>query len=59
MSRSRLVHFVAHCQDCDWYTDDYINGPRLASRHAKQKKHIVCGDKGYSVRYAGRPKKEL
>ena len=58
MSKSNLIHFVAHCHDCDWGTQNYTDGPKLASRHAMTKKHLVTADKGIYAEYNGRRKKE-
>lgn len=55
MTKTWLVHFVAYCQNCDWQNQDYIDGPRLAAKHARQKKHLVDADKGYAIHYDGRP----
>ena len=53
-----LTHFISHCEDCDWKSEDYLNGPRLASEHARKHCHLVIAEKGYSVEYNGRGKED-
>lgn len=45
------VHFMAECEDCDWQTGDYLDGPRRASDHAKNHGHKVTGESGYAHTY--------
>lgn len=54
MAKRHLIGFVAHCNDCEWSTDDYEKGQRLAYRHASIKGHRVSGDATYMVVYDGR-----
>jgi hypothetical protein len=51
MARRWLIHYLAECQDCDWSTDDYIDGPRKASDHARKTGHEVHAEAGYAIRY--------
>jgi len=48
-----LTHFVAECRDCEFVTQDYIHGPKLASSHARAKGHVVHAEKGYCIEYGG------
>lgn len=51
MFRKCLIHFMAECSECDWETEDYINGQRLASEHARKTGHHVEAEEGYAVKY--------
>jgi len=42
-----LVHVVAECADCNFRTENYLNGYRSAVRHSKCKGHLVRIDLGY------------
>lgn len=53
--RDDRVHFVAHCDDCDWETSDFLRGPEAALSHAKSKRHKVVGESGYYHGYDFRP----
>lgn len=48
------IGFIADCVDCGWHTEDYQHGNRLASEHARQKGHLVRGEKTLYVEYDGR-----
>jgi hypothetical protein len=37
-------YIIAKCKDCGEVFDDRKNGIRLASRHAKEYKHVVFGE---------------
>lgn len=58
MTRRWLVHYLAECQVCKWEIQDYINGPRKASIHARKTGHEVHAEAGYAIRY-GEGKKVL
>jgi hypothetical protein len=49
--RAWIVHFIADCSECDWYSDDFIDGPKKAADHAKQTGHKISGEKGYACRW--------
>ena len=46
-----LIHFIAECTVCDWWSEDYIHGQQLASRHATRTGHLVKAEAGYSIKY--------
>lgn len=48
------VHTIAHCEDCDWGTEDYKNGQGISAIHAKSKKHLVTVEVGLVSKYDGR-----
>lgn len=50
----KLVHFVAHCSDCDWETDCYPGGLAEARAHARKHRHMVTAESGYFHRIDGR-----
>ena len=47
------THTIAHCQDCDWGTEEYKNGQAIAAIHAKKHKHKVHVEVGMSGYYDG------
>jgi len=49
--KKHLVHFIAHCQDCEWLSEDYNKGPQEASKHAAKTGHEIVGEYGYSFEY--------
>lgn len=46
-----LTHYIAWCEDCDWRTEDFLQGRRQASQHAAKTGHRVRAEEGYVVRY--------
>jgi len=55
--KKALVHPILMCSDCDWETEDYLKGQRLACKHVHETGHRITGDLGYTVRYE-QPKEE-
>lgn len=53
----RITHIIATCNDCNWRTEDFINGRTKARKHAKKYKHRVWGEVGRSFVYDYREKK--
>lgn len=51
--KSKVVHVVAHCADCNWFTDDIKDGKKLAKRHSVKCKHRVTGEVGIYFIYDG------
>lgn len=49
-----IVHVHAFCNDCDWSTQDYIKGRKMAYNHVNMKKHSVHIEVGYSGTINGR-----
>jgi len=49
-----VVHGVAHCMDCDWFTESYKNAQAIAAKHAKKYGHRVKGELGISFAYDAR-----
>lgn len=43
------VHVILRCMDCDWDTQDFIEGPKLASKHHNETGHHIVGEYGYAV----------
>ena len=52
-SSTYTVHQLAHCFDCDWYDEDYIdyNTRKRAYQHAKKTGHAVAVETGSVTRY--------
>ena len=51
MSSRKLIHAVFHCEECALFWEDYLTAAELARKHAKEHKHSVNGELGFSVRY--------
>lgn len=47
------VGFTANCRDCEWATEDYINGNRDAAQHARKNGHVVMAEKTLHIEYGG------
>ena len=43
-----VIHGLARCCDCDWFTESYKNAQALASRHAEAHGHTVEGEVAYA-----------
>ena len=52
-----VVHGIATCKDCGWYTDSYKNAQANAARHAEAHGHHVEGEVAYAYSYTGTAKK--
>ena len=52
--RLGVVHVIAECEDCDWKTQNHINGQAIAAKHAKGHKHKVHIEIGLNGYYDGR-----
>lgn len=46
-----LVHAVAQCKVCDFYSDDYKKAQKLAREHFQKTGHRVVLDLGYVAEY--------
>ena len=54
MSGPRLVHAIAHCQECDWEARcDFWKVSQQARYHHKKTGHIVMLELGYAKTYGG------
>ena len=40
-------HFIGHCVDCDFETQDYIAGKKEVIEHVKKTRHFVKGEIAY------------
>ena len=40
-TESGVVHYLARCIDCEWFTDDYRTGEEDAKLHVDQTGHTV------------------
>lgn len=49
-----VIHAISRCQDCGEEWQDYLTAQRRASQHARKERHVVSGELGVSVIYAGR-----
>ena len=49
-----VVHAIATCETCGKEFSCYKNAQALAAKHAKDKKHKVCGEVGIMFSYDGR-----
>lgn len=46
-----LVHAIAHCQDCDWEEEWYLDAQKKASQHHRKTGHEVHVETGYDGTY--------
>ena len=53
VSRKGLVSFIATCNECDWHTDNYLCGQKMASAHVRTTGHKVNAESVYSIIYGG------
>lgn len=49
-----VIHALFRCHDCHQEWENFLTAQRLASRHAKEHKHLVAGELGVSVIYDGK-----
>lgn len=56
--RKYMTHCVVECQDCEWGTEDYENGQRQASEHARKHGHTVKAEVAYCCVYSGAGRKK-
>jgi len=42
----RLIHVIAHCQDCNWQEEDYISAAREATKHCRKTGHTISVEQG-------------
>lgn len=50
----QTIHFIAQCLDCDWRTEDYIEGAIQASWHHRKTGHAIACDRGQVYTYPRR-----
>jgi len=45
------LHCIAHCKDCDWKDEHYMEAAAEANKHTKETGHVVSVENGnhYSV----------
>jgi len=48
---NKVIHTVAHCTECNWSSESYLNAKSLAMQHAKIHKHYVEGEQAVSFSY--------
>ena len=51
----KLVHAIAHCQDCDWNEEDFNKAQIDARKHHKKTGHEVVVETGLIGTYEQNP----
>lgn len=48
----KLIHGIAHCQDCDWKEEKFTKASSEARKHHKQTGHTVDVELGFWKKYS-------
>lgn len=47
----KCIHGVAHCENCEWYSQDYNDITKMARKHHLHTGHIVTVELGFWKQY--------